>query len=382
MKFRRCRLVRVALCVTTLLTACSNNDSGTGELRVALTDAPACGYDRINITVNRLRVHRSGTAGDNEGGWIDIPINPARKVDLLSLQNGILEELAQAPLPAGDYTQLRLVLQNNGGGAPANSVVPTGGSEQRLDTPSGQQSGIKLIHPFTVPAGGLADLILDFNACKSIVARGDGTYGLKPVIGVLPRQVAEIVGNVDTALTGAMISAQFNGNIVRATVPDPTGAFKLTYLNPAATPSVDVVITATGRTTAVISGVPVALQATSRVSTAAMPLTLAVSSTRTASGTVLPAAALPSVRALQAVGTVPKVEVAAVNANMNGGYSLTLPVAAPLLAPFSTTLPLNFAPQDSNAARYTLEASAEGFTAQTAAIDLTSASATQDFTLQ
>lgn len=366
-----------------LLIACGGGGStvGSGTLRVALIDAPACGFERVNITVESVRIHRSESAGEMDSGWHEIRLNPARRIDLLGLTNGVLEELGTTPLPAGHYTQLRLVLRPNGGGAPANSVVPVGGVEQPLDTPSAVQSGIKLIHPFTVQPDQLVDLVLDFDACRSVVTRGNGTYGLKPVIGVLPRTVAEIVGNVDPTLTGVVVSAQRNGVVVRATTPDSTGAFRLAFLDPAASPAYDVAITAAGRATAVVAAAPVAPQSSTRISTASAPIALPASATRTASGTVTPAAALPSVRALQAVGSLPRVEVAHVNANMTGGYTLTLPTAAPLFATYATTLPLAFAPQAASAAKYTLEASAAGYMTQSASIDLTSADAAQDFTL-
>jgi hypothetical protein len=353
-----------------------------GNVRFALTDAPACGFDAIHVTVSRVRVHASDAAPENASGWYDLPVSPARRINLLDLTNGVLEELGQMPVPAGQYTQVRLVLQPNAGGALANSVVPTGGTEQALITPSGVQTGLKLVHPFTVPAGGLADLVLDFDACKSVVRLGNGGFLLKPVIAVSPRVVAEIVGNVDPALSGVTVSAQVGGNVMRSTAPDATGAFRLAYLNPATAANVDVVLTAPGRTTAVVSGVPIALQSSTRISTAAAPIGLPASATRTAGGTVTPAAAAASIAAFQAVGAVPRVEAGYVNADAAGAYTLTLPTAAPLLAPFATPLPLVFAPQAGSAARYTLRASADGYVAQTSApVDLTAANATVDFTL-
>lgn len=381
-------LIRVgaAIAGSLAIAGCGGGGGGDapqtmGSLRVAVTDAPACGFDQVNITIDRVRVHAQQGADENASGWRDLALSPPRKINLLDLTNGVLEELGQMALPAGQYTQLRLVLQPNAGAKPANSVVPTGASEQPLDTPSAAQSGIKLIHPFTVPAGGLADVLLDFDACKSIVRRGNGSFGLKPVIAAIPRAVAEIVGNVDPALSGVLVSAQSGGKIVRATVPDATGAFKLAFLDPARTPSVDVVVVAPNRTAAVVASVPIALQGSTRVSTAAAPLALPTSPTRTARGTVLPIAAAGSVRALQAVGALPAVEVASANADAAGAYSMTLPTAAPLLAPFSTTLPLAFVAQPATAARYSIEASAVGFVTQTTAVDLTAANATADFTL-
>ncbi len=66
-----------------------------------------------------------------------------------------------------------------------------------LDTPSAVQSGIKLIHQFTVGSGQRVDLLLDFDACKSIVKTGNGKYKLKPVIKVIPIVLNGIEGFVD-----------------------------------------------------------------------------------------------------------------------------------------------------------------------------------------
>ena len=130
----RCALLCAAVASATLaatLAACGGGggDSGSqrGTLRFALTDAPACGYDQVNVTVQKVRVHRSSTAADADSGWEELTVDPPRRVDLLTLQNGVLAELGQTPLPAGTYTQMRLVLADNAAGNPlANSVVPAG----------------------------------------------------------------------------------------------------------------------------------------------------------------------------------------------------------------------------------------------------------------
>ena len=179
-----------ALIATTLVACGGGGGSGTpgpattastGTLSVALTDAPACGFDAVNITVSKVRVNASASAGETDAGWTDITLNPARKINLLNLTNGVLDTLGQTPLPAGHYSQLRLVLD-----AHANTVVPTGGTEQALVTPSATQSGIKLTREFDVAAGQQVDLVLDFDACKSVVTQGKGRYLLKPVVKVVP----------------------------------------------------------------------------------------------------------------------------------------------------------------------------------------------------
>ena len=207
------------------LAACGggggDSASGNGTLRMALTDAPACGYDHVWVTIEKVRVHQSASAADEDSGWSELTLSPARRVDLRTLTNGVLEELGTIPLAAGQYSQIRLVLaaNANGSGTPANAVQPTGGAVTALTTPSGQQSGLKLQAHFDVPAGQMADVVLDFDACRSIVKAGNsGQYLLKPVIAVLPRIVTGIQGYVATSmpLGSTTVAAQQDGTTVRS----------------------------------------------------------------------------------------------------------------------------------------------------------------------
>jgi Domain of unknown function (DUF4382) len=377
--------------VVTLLAACGGgSDSGstpvppaaaTGTLRVALTDAPACGFDHVYVTVERVRVHQTSSASDNDAGWSEVVLNPAQRIDLLGLTNGVLAELGQTLLVAGEYQQVRLVLSPNGGGTPANSVVPTGGTETPLDTPSATQSGLKLVHGFTVPPNTLTDLLLDFDACRSVVRKGNGGFNLKPVIRVIPRGTAAIVGTVDPALIGVTVSVQKNGTVVRSTTPNANGDFVLSGLDPAQSPF-DVVFTATSATTSVVTATPVTAGASTRISTTAAPITLPVAVTGVANGKVLPIAASASIRALQAVGSVPKIEVAHDNADATiGNYSFTLPITASRLATYSMNLPLTFSSQAASAANYTLEAFATGYVTQSKAVTIGAVPMVNDFLL-
>ena len=356
------------------------SSAGTGTLRVALTDAPACGFDHVYVTVERVRVHQTSSASDNDAGWSEVVLNPAQRIDLLGLTNGVLAELGQTLLVAGQYQQVRLALSPNGGGTPANSVVPTGGTETPLDTPSATQSGLKLVHGFTVPPNTLTDLLLDFDACRSVVRKGNGGFNLKPVIRVIPRGTAAIVGTVDPALIGVTVSVQKNGTVVRSTTPNANGDFVLSGLDPAQSPF-DVVFTATSATTSVVTATPVTAGALTRISTTAAPITLPLAVTGVANGKILPIAASASIRALQAVGSVPKIEVAHDNADATiGNYSLTLPITASYLATYSMNLPLIFTPQP-GAANYTLEAFATGYVTQSKAVTIGAVPVVNDFLL-
>ena len=364
---------------------------GSGTLRVALTDAPNCrvgnsDLDKVFVTVERVRVHQSSDAEPSTGGWTDIDISPARKINLLDLTNGRLEELGTTPIAAGNYTQVRLVLRANQGTVPANSLVLAGKTvEIPLRTPSAAQSGLKIIRPFTVQPNTLVDLVIDFDACRSIVALGNGGYSLKPVLTATLKLVAEIRGFVDSALTNVTVSAQQNGDVVRSTVPSSSGEFVLAYLDP--TQSYDVVITSPTRGTSVVRAVtftPTDTIAELTLPGATIPLpTAGAPASRLASGTLgpIPARLTGVVRALQVVGIVAKVEIATDNVNeTDGTYSLTLPTAVPSLATYSA-LPLTFAPAASPSPAYTLEASAAGYTTQTNNIGAGTAPAPWDVNL-
>lgn len=369
--------------VMTALVACGGGggDGGTvgpisGTLRLALTDAPSCGYDAVNITVQKVRVHQSATAGEADSGWSELVLSPPKRVNLLTLSNGVLEELGQTPLPTGKYTQLRLVLASNDSAQPlANSVRPTGGAEVPLKTPSGQQSGVKTNINIDIAANQMADFVLDFDACKSVVSAGNsGQYLLKPVLTVVPRYVSGVVGYVDAGLAPATasVSVQQGGVVVKATVPDSTGKF---LLQPVAPGSYTLVLTAAGRATMVVTNVPVAADTVTALNTTGTRLAPVLS----ASGTVNGSATLDTlVRATQTVLGSSTVEVAGGFVDsVSGNYSYTLPVGAPLVAPYLVAPGvLVFVADSTAAAKYTLHASLSGFTAKTQVLSTLNAGAT------
>jgi hypothetical protein len=368
-----------------LLAGCgSGNSSGTGTLGVSMTDAPACGFDAVNVTVSKVRVNQSGSASDTDAGWTDITLNPARKINLLNLNNGTLENLGETPLAAGHYSQLRLVLDPNTSLGLTNSVILSGTTtELPLITPSAVQSGIKLVNQFDVAAGQRVDLMLDFNACKSIVTSGNGKYLLKPVIKVIPFVLNGIDGFVSPA-SNVMVTAQQNGVVIQSTAPNATtGEFFLTRVAPG---NYDVVLTADGHATEVITNVPVAsTTSVVNVSASGVPITLPLSATHIVSGTVaLNPPSTTETAYVTAKQTVPPLlTVKSVAADdTNGTYTMTLPVDAPQFGPYSA-LPIVFTPaQSSVAAIYTAEASATGYVTKQLSENISAGSVTaQNFTL-
>lgn len=371
-----------------LLAACGGGGGGgsvattvpEGTVRLALTDAPSCGYDHVYVTVERVRMHKSDGAADSEGGWEEIVLATPKRLDLLELTNGTLEELGQTDVPAGTYSQIRLVLAANTGANPlANSVHPTGGAEVPLKTPSAQQSGLKLKARFDVEADGLADLVLDFDACRSIVtAGGSGGYNLKPVLSLSKRLQTGIQGYVSTTMTlnGTTVSAQQNGVVMRSTVPDTTGKFVLPFL---AAGNYDVVITSEGRATAVLTSVPVSATTTTvnGTATAFLPPTATMrqitgtASTGTGTATLVTTA---DVRATQQLTGGPTIQVTAKPVDaVAATYTLSVPAGAPVKAAFVAGSTPTFVADAPVAGKYKVQGSAEGVVDVTREADVSTA---------
>lgn len=406
------RATAILLTGLTLLTGCGGGGgdatseaapvvtADTGIMSLAITDQPACGYDNVFITVEKVRVHQSGSAGDADSGWHEIILNPARRIDLLDLTNGVLEELGQTALPAGTYTQMRLVLVSNDTVPKTNAVVLTGsGNEVELKTPSAQQSGLKMNVNLTVQPGKVADFVLDFDACKSVVKAGNsGKYLLKPVVSVIPvlsKAGQRIVGYLDilsiTPYVGianpTLVSAQKDGIVVKATIPDASGKFVLYPVPPGA---YDLVITSAGRATAVMTGVPVVNSAYTHVGSESVRIALEESLTKDAMGVVSvnanPVDTGATVRALQTLYNGPTVEVASMPADADtGAYAFTLPNGSPQVTAYAANpasisfVPDSTDPAQTAAGKYSLEASIAGQPTQEASVDVSSDDVVTDF---
>ena len=361
-----------AAAAATTLVACGGGGSSTstGTLKLAMTDSPGCGYDHVYVTVTAIRVHQSATAAGNDSGWRELTVASPQKIDLLRLTNGALQELGELPLPAGRYEQVRLVLS---GDPLANSLVPTGtGSEIALRTPSAQQSGYKLQAHFDVTGNQAADMVLDFDACKSIVRAGNsGNYNLQPVVAVTKRLTTQIEGHVDPAIAASVVvSTRDPDQQMRATVPDNTGRFVLAYL-PENT-NYTVVISGNGLTTSAVTGVPVSTSiGRTQLNAQTSPISPPASAMAQLVGTVTDSGSTPlagaSVMARQALSSQQLLDVAWTNADPDtAAYSLSLPLAAPVTAAYAGQGGvLNFVADNAPPGSYQVDGSATGYTTQT-----------------
>lgn len=179
-----------ALALAMALAGCGGNgdddDNGgatQGRVQLFLADAPIDAQE-VNITISRIDVSRNGV------GWTTIrTFTPARTINILDYTYdgvpGTPDELllADSPLDAGTYTQIRLILTSA-------SFRDSAGVDRPLALSSEDTTGLKLIGTFTVAPGSTTALLVDFDAQRSIVATGAGTYRLKPTVRVVPIAVS------------------------------------------------------------------------------------------------------------------------------------------------------------------------------------------------
>jgi len=370
------------IAVAAVVAACGGGGGGgggTGTLGVSLTDAPACGYDNVWVTVTKVRVHKAEGATDGDAGWSEVLVDggAGRRIDLLSLQNGVLADLGQTSLPEGHYTQVRLVLSEASG---ANQITLTGNPTPiSLDTPSAQQSGLKLKHGFDVAAGEEVDLVLDFDACKSIVKRGgQDRYNLKPVVSVLPILVGSIEGAAvapaAAATEGAWASLQKvdpatgEVTVVRATTVRDDGTWTLSPVPVSSStgPEYNLVIGAPGYASVVFTNVPVQ----TGVPTTVPGVTLDLSTEREIGGAITPVGVNNSVQALQEVATdvVIEADFATADAVTPGEYTMSVPSDAARVAPYAASSPAFVT--GSNAGQYRIRAT-NGTASKEAPADVT-----------
>ena len=113
-----------------------------------------------------------------EEGWITLDTKSGI-YDLLKLQDGVLADLVEdEDIPVGKIGQMRLVLGSD-------NEVMVDSVYFDLATPSAQQSGLKFNLNQEFKAKTEYDILIDFDAEKSIVIQGNGSYSLKPNIKVI-----------------------------------------------------------------------------------------------------------------------------------------------------------------------------------------------------
>ncbi len=178
----------------------------TGTLKLYLSDAPKDDTKIVGvwITIVGIQYHR-------DGKWVtvnDTDFVGPQTHNLTALTGGVSALLGELELPAGNYTQIRFILDIRGEQGPsANNtgcwVELTDGTTAPLFCPSGNQTGYKAVGNFTIPVNAEVEVTADWDVQKAVVKAGQsGKYILKPTIRLIVNKQA---GNISGSITNGSI---------------------------------------------------------------------------------------------------------------------------------------------------------------------------------
>jgi len=193
-----------------IVSSCTKDDAKLSyPVKVHLTDAPGP-YNAVYIDL--LGVELTG----NDGVNVMMDVNSGI-YNLLDFTNGVDTLIATGALEVSTIQQIRLVLGTNNSVMIDSVIYP-------LSTPSAQQSGLKLQVHQKLEAGVVYSILLDFDANKSIVDHGNGTYSLKPIIRTVVAALSgSIKGNITPIGTLAFVTA--TADTTYSSDVDSTGKF-------------------------------------------------------------------------------------------------------------------------------------------------------------
>ncbi|MCP8308667.1 MAG: DUF4382 domain-containing protein [archaeon] len=145
--------------------------SKMGTLVLMLTDAPPRDLEKLNITIDEVRLRMEGNK-TGEGPVVDFSLDEPKKYDITTL-SGILDEIGNNEVPEGKYVAIWLHIIN------ATATFKNNPNEiVNLTVVAQGWLKIQPLH-FEVKAGSLTVVILDFDLGQTHVSNGDI---LRPVI--------------------------------------------------------------------------------------------------------------------------------------------------------------------------------------------------------
>jgi hypothetical protein len=226
-------------CITGLLalvlTGCEKDatglEPGMARLNVYMTDAAAL-YDSVNITFSQVSAHI-------DSQWINVVGEPVT-VDLLKWTNGNKLLIGSEEVPAGKYTQVRIIIDD--------AEIGVKGDVHPLKVPSGAQTGLKLGPQFMIEEGSVYELVIDFDVSRSIVVNGPKKepkgYKLKPHLRMVATAVAGSISGIVTNPKDLPIAyaIQEEDTSTSSLVDTTTGYFMLGFL-PEGNYTVSIIIT-------------------------------------------------------------------------------------------------------------------------------------------
>ena len=224
MKMKRKHKMILTSCIilSSVIAGCDSSSEPsetTGTFNVRITDAPA-EFDAVNITFSEISVNQSG-------GSAIVVSDSTQTINLIEWSNGLSTPLGSIELEAGTYNQIRLIIDS--------ASVTVDGVKSAVTVPSGAQTGLKLTHQFTLEAGFTYDLMIDFDASRSIVSHGpkaNATYSLKPTIRLVAMATTGSISGTVTIPENAPVAMAMSGadTVTTVFVDTMSGEFQLAFL--------------------------------------------------------------------------------------------------------------------------------------------------------
>jgi hypothetical protein len=126
-------------------------------------------FEHLNVTIEKVGVHRADDGGENESAWVEKDVNNVT-VDLTELQGANASKLGTLAVQNGTYDKTFVhVAEING--------TLTNGESTNVKLPSEK---LQLKKEFTVGDGEAIDFVFDITVFE---AGNSGKYILKPVVG-------------------------------------------------------------------------------------------------------------------------------------------------------------------------------------------------------
>jgi hypothetical protein len=167
-------------------TGCSSGGGdvgpGTGTLSLQLTDASVDEVAEIWVQFTGVRLK------PQSGEVIEIPFTAPLRVDMLTLTDGNTESLLNGEtVPAGTYNWIELQVEAEFDSVYDSYVMTDIGGQEEIHVPSGSQTGLRLVSPFTITANQETSFLIDWDMRLGLVNAPGQTSGylLRPAFRII-----------------------------------------------------------------------------------------------------------------------------------------------------------------------------------------------------
>ncbi len=204
------RLIALSSLIAALALAVAACGSGGGSNSMGMTSPQTQAQMRLSVgdkppadnAVHVVVVFTGVELTADSGSPVTINFATPKSIDLMTESGTASAVLFDQPIPAGSYSQIRLMVMADG--SANNSYIGfADGSQVGLRVPSGSQTGLKLVSGFTVPSSGVVDYTIDFDLRQAITCPPGQAPAciLKPVERLVDNtSVGNIQGHITSAL--------------------------------------------------------------------------------------------------------------------------------------------------------------------------------------